>query len=382
MAHAHLNGSRIRLVPRVPPEDLHEAVARYGAGLDHAAGEMPIALIKFNASREQAARGYNANYIVTDRRLFGRIEFANVKRTFTEIPYALVGPPLTKVGGLSPGLQVQVGHEQRKLYLAPKELQAFFTAMVAHLPPAGRTFGPAVPPPSSPQDPLGAAAAAQALGTPDARTRVPLQALSEAHRRGMIPTGDAAPLVSRMILLARAVTHGRGTCPEGWYSTLPRPAFALALRASLGDPAAVLPAPGGEIFDYPIGAGSGAGRAFASSVVGVAMLATVGVGWVSRSTGQRLATIRVHTADFAGGTAFRLFGTSGGVWEPLSLHWWRAVDAINGSLLRLEARYLLAHPVFGPGRPPADALAMPREAFEASTAQLIGPTNLEAFYPS
>jgi hypothetical protein len=382
MARAHLNGSRIRHVPQIASGEFHDAVARYGAGIDHASGETPIALIKSNPNKEAAARGYGAAYIVTDRRLFGRIEMGNVPRTFTEVPYSQVGPQVTRTGGLLPAVQLHVGNQPQKVYIASKELQAFFTAMVSHLPPANRTFGPSLPPPCSPEDPIGANAAAQAVGAPDPRTWAPLRALAEAHRRGMIRAEDAAPLVPPMMVLARAVNHGQGACPQGWFSTLPRPAFTPVLCAVFGDPAFVAPAPGGEVFDFPIGAGSGAGRAVASSVVGLAMLATVGVGWVSRSTGRRLATIRVETSDFAGGTAYRLFGTSGGPWEPLSSHWWGAVDTINQALLRIEARHLLAQPVLGPGRQPADSISIPREALEAATAQFIGPTNLATFYPS
>jgi hypothetical protein len=248
--------------------------------------------------------------------------------------------------------------------------------------PALRTFGPARPPPVTPQDPTGAYAAAQAMGTADPRTWVPLRSLGAAHRHGRVSTPDATSLVFPMIELARSVTYGRGSSPPGWRSILPRPVLSLALRMALGEPDAVFPAPGGEIFDFAIGDKSGAGRAAMSSALGLALFVTAGVGWITTSHGHALARVRVPTADLPGGSTFQLLGTSGTQWMSLSLYWWRTVDAIHQSLLRLEARYLLGLVLFGPRRPPADLLTLPREALEAAAAPLVGPRNLAAFYPS
>jgi hypothetical protein len=380
LARIHLTGSRIRHVPAVAAGDFHEAVARYGAGIDHPAGEVPLALITMKLDQRAAAKGYSLNYVVTDRRLFGRVEASNVPLVFTEVPYAYVSGVPAKPGGLAQSVTVPLGGQQRKLYLTPKELHAYFAGMAASVPPAHRTFGPAAPPPTGPQDPIGALAATQAVGTPDTRTWVPLRALAEAHRRAAISAEDAAALVPQMILLARSVAYGRGSSRQQWLSVLPRDVLGLALRAALGAPAAHYPAPAADTFDFAIGAGSGKGTAVASSVVGLAALATLGVGWISTSHGHRLASIRVHAVDAPGGSALQLFGTSGAHWDALSLHWWRAVDVIHQALLRLEARYLLARAVFGPSRSPQELLTAPREALEPATGQLLGPTNLAMFY--
>jgi len=92
LARTHLSGStRIRHVPAVPADLFHEAVARYGAGIDHLAGEMPLALLTVNLNAQaQRARDYSANYIVTDRRLFGRAEAGSIPRHFVDVPYAYV----------------------------------------------------------------------------------------------------------------------------------------------------------------------------------------------------------------------------------------------------------------------------------------------------
>lgn len=112
------------------------------------------------------------------------------------------------------------------------------------------------------------------------------------------------------------------------------------------------------------------------------MFATLGVGWISTSHGHRLATVRAQTADAPVGSAYQLLGTSGGQFLPLSMHWWRTVDAISQALFRLESRYLLGLVLYGPDRSPTDLLSVPREALQAGVAALVGPTDVTPFYPS
>ena len=386
LARTHLTGSsRIALITHVPgvaPGDFHEAVARHGAGLDHPGGETPLALIKLVVSRQGADRGYNGTYIVSDRRIFGRVQSAGSGLNFTNVEYGQLTGPAVKSGGLAPGVLVPTGNQQTKLFLAPKQLQAYLDAMVATVPTAHRTFGPPPPPPRSPEEVVTALGSMRAVATPDPRTWVPARALSEAHRRGMVDPAQAAALVPQMTQLAHAVAYGRGSCPAGWRTVLPRSALAAALKAVLGTPIGARPAPGGEVVDFDIHAGSGKGRAAASSVVGLAMLATVGVGWVSTSNGQRLTGIRVQTADLPDGTAFQLHGMSGPQLLPLSMHWWRAVDTVHQAVFRFEARYLLGRALFGTTQPPDALAAMPREALTAHAARILGPLDLTTFYPS
>ena len=68
LVRAHLTGSPvIRQVPAIQPAEYHEAVARYGSGVDHAAGEVPLAIVKDKFNSQQAAHGYHGQYLVTDR---------------------------------------------------------------------------------------------------------------------------------------------------------------------------------------------------------------------------------------------------------------------------------------------------------------------------
>jgi hypothetical protein len=373
LARVHLPGSRaVMHVPGVPPAEFHGQVARYGAGLDHAAGEMPLALIKANLDSRATSRGYSAAYIVTDRRLFGRVHASNIPLLFTEVPYAYVTAPPPPPRGLALSVLVPLGNQHRKLYIAPKKLAAYLAAMVTTMPPAARSFGPPMPPPRAVQDPIGAWAAALAHGTADARTFVPLRVLFEADRRGGVDGAEA--LVRPMVELARGITYGRGSGPQGWRTVLPGPVLASSLSAMLGTPTAVHQVNAGTVMDFPIGAGGGTGKAIASSVVGLALFATVGAGWVSTTSGHKLVSIRAHITEQPDGAAFQLFGTSGGPFEPLSRYWWRAVDAIHQGLFRIEARRLLALALSAPDET--------RETLEPRVAQLLGPTSLETFYPA
>jgi PAS domain S-box-containing protein len=105
LAQAHLTGSAITQVPMIFPAGIAEVVARYGAGIDHAAGETPLALIRANLDSRATARGYGGGYVVTDRRVFGRMHASNVPLTFTELPYAHIMMPPEKKGSFALSLR-------------------------------------------------------------------------------------------------------------------------------------------------------------------------------------------------------------------------------------------------------------------------------------
>jgi hypothetical protein len=303
---------------------------------------------------------------------------------FTEVWYHRLGPLPARPGALAQSLQVNNGGLPARLYIAPRQLHTYLATLVATVAPADRTFGPLPPLPTAPHDPVGAWGAAQAVGAPDPRTWVPLRALFEAHRRGQLDTAEAGTLAPAMVELARSIRYGRGAGPAGWRTALPARVFGYALRGVLGAPATVQPAPGGgTVTEFAVGAGSGKGGAIASSVVGLALLATVGVGWVATSHGHRLAAIRVQVVEAPdGGTAFQLLGSTGAGWQPLSVHWWRAVDAIHQALFRMEARYLLGRVLMAGTQPPEQLLAVPREVLERRAAPLVGPLDLSVCYSS
>ena len=381
--HGRLVGSsRVRHMPGIPARALHEAVARYGSGLDYAGGEVPIALV---GNGWASLRGYRAGYVVTDRRVFGRVEGANnMPSTFTDVPFArVVGVP-RKARGFTQSTVIHLSDGSHGLYLLPKQWHAFFAEMVATIAPENRTLGPVPPVPLAAEDPTGALAASDVVRTADTRTWVPLRALYEAQRRNMIDVGEAAGFVPDMAMLARGVATGRGAAWSGWHSVLPRQVLVHALQTMLGAPSAVHQAEGDEVFDFPAGRrrSYATGTAVVRGTAGPTPRVMRGIGCISISDLEWLTGIRVRIADRGSDTAFRLFGTAGAAWEPLSVRWWHSVDAIHQALFRMEARYLLGRALFGAGRPFDDLLALPRDELETVTAELLGAVNLAVFYPA
>jgi hypothetical protein len=125
LARAHLTGSsRIRHVPMISAADFHVAVARFGGGLDHVGGEAPIAMVKIVPDRQQTSRGIFVDYVVTDRRIFGRAHMSDTANTFADVPYAQLGPLPAAPGSLAQSLDVPVGYVVQKLTLIPKQWHA------------------------------------------------------------------------------------------------------------------------------------------------------------------------------------------------------------------------------------------------------------------
>src|SRR5215475_3594226 len=162
LARTHLTGSsRIHHVPTISTADFHAAVARFGAGLDHVGGEAPIAMVKIVPDRQQASRGIFVDYVVTDRRIFGRAHMSDTANTFANVPYAHLGPLPSRPGSLAQSLDVPVGQVIQRLTLTPKQWHAFLTGVATTVPPEYRTFGPWVRPQGTPEDPVGVWAAEQ-----------------------------------------------------------------------------------------------------------------------------------------------------------------------------------------------------------------------------
>src|SRR3954466_8683373 len=101
------SSATIRPAVAVPPAEFHEVVARYGAGLDHAGGEVPLAVVRAKLDAAAArARDYSACYLVTDRRLFGGVEASNIPLQFVDVPYGYVTGVQGKPGALAQSVMV------------------------------------------------------------------------------------------------------------------------------------------------------------------------------------------------------------------------------------------------------------------------------------
>jgi hypothetical protein len=215
----------------------------------------------------------------------------------------------------------------------------------------------------------------------DPRIHLILRLVYDAHKRGQIPADAGVDFVSRVELTDRGLRMGRGMRQGTWLSVLPRSALSTALSALLGEPSGRWAGGAGDTYDFPVGSGSATGKAVASSAVGLALLATVGVGWVSVPRGPGLRTARAMVNDFPCGSGFTLLGSTGGPFQPLSVTSASFLGSIHEALLRMETRFLLLECAFGRDRPPEQLFAIPRAQVEARVASLVGPTDLSTFYP-
>jgi hypothetical protein len=373
-----------RRAVNVAPDDMHEAVARYGVGLDHDAGEQPLAMVHLELSGRGEDMGHYASYVLTDRRMLGRVNTSDVKLTFSNIPYDAVTGARFEPRILGDRAHVTTAAASHTLYLRARQLCGFFQALATIPPDHRRPRGPEPLAPSD-VDPCGVWSAMQRSWTQDVRTHLPFRVLHEAHRRGIVSTEDAKALLPRLMMVARGVLAGRACKGEAWACALPRPVLAQAMGAVLGAPVAHYPAQGAsgheDTLDY-LGSGkSDLGRAVASSAVGLALLATVGVGWVSFSTQKALGALRVVIRDAPWGCSFQLYGAETAQWLPLSLNWWRTVNAIHQTLFQLETRYLLALAALGPALPFDQLIGMPQWLLERHVAHLVGPVDLRGLFP-
>ncbi len=277
LAMTHLRDKEIALAPQLPLDEMHVAVARYGVGMDYPAGEEPLAFLKHDFPSRGERQGAFVSYVVTDRRLFGRVEASNEPRAFPNVPFAHVTNVRLDAGLLSSSLFVDLGGTTQKVPVYGKKLYPFFMGL-GYVPPHARSFPPLAPPVPTPEDPTGAWGELQRVRSGDPRAFVPLRVLFDAHKRGVVSLEEAAVLVDRMRLLARGLQWGRGMNQQHWLSTLSRPHLAMVSRILLGEPYAHYPTQGAETVDFALGASGARASAAASTAVGLAMLAVVGVG--------------------------------------------------------------------------------------------------------
>src|SRR5689334_10114517 len=130
----HVRGSGV-MTP-APRGMLHPAFARYGSGCDHLGGEVPLAYLD-----SELPRGYTLTYVVTDRRLVGRVHASNVSETFTDIVFPYVTSTRVEGGMLTKKLLVQVGPRLEAVYGFSTMLEPFFRGLLT-LPPEHRSFPP------------------------------------------------------------------------------------------------------------------------------------------------------------------------------------------------------------------------------------------------
>lgn len=363
-----LRGSGARFPP-LSAQTFHEAVSRYGLGLDHLGGEIPLAFLP-----RELPTPYTLTYLVTDRRIVGRVWASNVNDTVADIPYAWLRDVRMGSGLLLKPLDVVVGDRTMRLYGFAETFERFLRA-VMQLPVEYRSYGPLAPP-ATEADPTAAMAASHLVLSGDPRVATLIRAIHGAHAQGFYSQAEAYDLVGRALLLDRNLAHGRGMRVGWWQTIAPRPLLAQLFVAMLGQPQGAWSDGGNDTFDFPI---QGSRSNLGANVVGLALFATIGIGFYRRNaSGPALQGIRIVLSD----SGYTLSGFTGGVWVPLSQKAPALVDAISQTILSLDARVLLTQVAFGPRTPPLELVGHPPELLSSRIAAAVGaPVDISGFFP-
>lgn len=369
LAMRHLVHRDVLLAPAIPPKKLQHAAADFADWIDHASGERPIAFLD-----ETALGKGDEGLLLTDRRLL-----AHVGERDWQVPYGAIGAVSGAKGFLEKKLVIDAGPCSAQIPLVTcgdaVEPVATFLRGVAQLPHDRRW----APPPgfASEADPTGASALASSFAAPDPRVLLMLRYVHAAVAAQWMPVAMGQDLVARIEIVQRTLAFGRGAQQGLRISPLHGPDFAFVLSGVFGDPVGVWPDSGATTMDFALGRKSNVGAA-ASTAIGLALFATVGVGWVSTPK-RSIQGVRVVLRDLGRGTGFGAYGAHGGAMAPLAQLEPEALDWILDALDDLEAWTLFERAVFGWELPPQSLLAIDTPTFEHRVRSLLGPVDLSCF---
>jgi hypothetical protein len=353
---------------------MHRAVAWGGVGLDLPEGEVPLAL-STGAQRDE--KDFSSFVALTDRRLFGRSSAGLV-----HAPYGGIQGANHEKRMLGSTLQLAVQGQWLTAHVAYAHVDAVarFIAGLAHIPPAQRSAGPDPLAGPSPQDPAGVRRALATMRSHDDRARFLYWLVEQGCVRGWLPLDAARDLVARVTLMHRAVTSGRAMQATWWLSVL-APDVLEKLFAAYFQPV-LAHRQDGPLRTLDVGArgNSGTGAAVASSVVGIASLALLGVGWVSRPTGEGFDGLRFVITEFGGRGAFSVAALKNGRFAPIASVAPRTFNVISRTLADSEARLTLHRAMCAMHAPGFSAPPPTREALAHAVSQLFGPVDLTGFF--
>lgn len=370
----HFAGDGVTLAAQTPADTLHETTAVVGAGCDFPNGELPVVHYRFSFPSRGEAMGAISRFVVTDRRLFGRVRTTNYPEAVFDIPFAHVAGLRLDKRMLGSTLYVQLGAGEVRVPLVTERIHTFLQSL-AQVPYDQRGGVAATPVAVTDGDPTGAMAASHQLHARDLRPQTLLRLI---HQRAISEPDTAVhghALVKRVMLFDRALRYGRGMQQGFWLSVLPPTALASLCNAMLGG-AQRHWIDGGYMFgDFLPGAApsSGVGGA-AVTALGIASLLVTGVGWISMP-GVRAPTLRGLRAVVGAhelGSGLQLLGSDGATMQPLSVFQHEGVAAIFDALARIESRVLLGWALLGVERDPDAIAAMPPDAFAPIAERALG----------
>jgi hypothetical protein len=256
------------------------------------------------------------------------------------------------------------------------ELLAQFLQGIAALPLEQRCAPPEAVP--SPQDPSGAEATLRSLPVPDPRLPILLRLVQAGLAAGRMNVGAACDHVARVRLFAANAATGRGAVQGARVSPLHGEDLAVVLGQVLGEPAGVAGDAATRFYDYRLVRRGSAGSAAASTAVGLAALAIVGVGWVSRP-GTRTTFVRVAMRHLGSATGFSALALSGAP-TPLGVAEPQLFADVLETVADAEPVVMLGRILWGWQAPTAALLSTPPQAFVHQVGATIGWTDLTPFF--
>jgi hypothetical protein len=308
----------------------------------------------------------------TDRRII-----TNSGSPAVQIPYGAIQSVEVYKGVVSHALRLVVGGQRVEVPtvapLASAQAMGAFLHNLLQLPPEYRRAAPAAPPDAS--DPTGAVASLRALAWPDPRVSTLFELVHAAHARGDVPIEAARDLVVRTRLLQQALRFGHAR--HGGHSVSPLSVYDLdyLLWQCLGQPVRQQAMGTSKVLEFDLRTGGGAGRMIASSVVGLAMLAVVGFGWVGGG-GSRSQPVFARIAEAACGSYFGLTDAAG---RSLAGPEPKIYGALSSALADAAAETLLRRCLFGWNLSPQELHAQPLGALDQRVAALLGRADAGVF---
>lgn len=324
------------------PAQKRDGLHLFSHGMDHIGGEEPLAVID-----ETSLGACDEGVIFTDRALRVRNENASEGQQeyvvrYTDLVHASFG---SVVFGRSINLRTtQRIHELQliKNEDAVDHVMRFLGA-VMHLPPHAR-YEPR--PPGNVGDAM-LHAYITGLALPqeieaDFRQRVLVQHMNERWGRGDREGWAISPLSLADLRFALGTVLGPPMMHPHWDGRIETADFSLHQR------------------------GPGAG-AVASSVVGIALLATVGIGWISVPRGPTITSVRVRTIQMAGGAGMSVTGFAGRV----ESHAPQIAERIDDKLFHVEHEIMRRRCILGPSLPCHELFAVDDATLAARAAALV-----------
>jgi len=359
---------KLPVVPSVAMASVHAASNGAAGWLDYDSGEELLVFL------DESGGGHGDRFVaLSDRALLALIDEHPVIVRYDSLQSASV-----KTGILSHTLTLHSTFGTSKIdsiaASAAVKLVADFLQELTRLPPElRRSLAPIAP---AADDPSGAAAAMQMISWPDLRVATLLELVHQSVASSAMPVEAGCDMVARVARLQRTLRGGHGST-QGWSRTpLSAADFELLLSSVFGPPIrqTMLDARTG-LLEYDVRRAGSAAGTIASNVIGVTLLAVVGVGWISTGSGSS-STVRVRIMEAPLGAGFLLSDAQD---NPLAKENAAVAGGLLESLAMLSAAVLLRRVLLGWNVSPQALVAEPVASLDARARALVPQVDLAPF---